>query len=270
MEKLCKLFQYISENVWDTISRNHSRGNYLFEEGITRDRIIGEIQNFIEDQEVSYIYAQKANNEQVNGGDLEIYLETSRDCYVRIFFQAKIIKENNKYPHLIHVNTNGFQWDLMKRFQKVSGCLPYYLLYNGIKNFKYEGTDCFGLFDEKQLGCTIAEIHDVKELCETNFANAKFDSIHLGEKVIGEPWRKIPCCFLGRKEFPDFRSYSVSEINIDKSFYPIFMDSKEKMKTSKFVIPEMPEVEKINDDLKRIGYKPAGRIILSKTEPRRK
>lgn len=270
MEKLCELFQNISIKVWDTISSNHRRGNYLFEEGITRQLMIASIQDFIEEQKISYIYAQKASNEHQNGGDLEIYLETSIDNYVRIFLQAKIIKENNQYPHLIHQNGNGYQWDLMEKFQEISGCLPYYVFYNGINGFTHAGLDCHGPFNEKQFGCTIADVDSVKRICTASPSNANFTSIHIGSGAIGEPWRKIPCCLLESNKFAAHRTYNLNEINIDKAFYPIFMDSKDNLSNQRFRITEMPEAEKINSILSENGYKPSGRIILSKTEPRRK
>jgi len=63
MKPLCDLFHQIAENVWDKIYKNHSRDNYLVEEGITRDQIVGSIQDYIEENSVRNILAQKTKNE---------------------------------------------------------------------------------------------------------------------------------------------------------------------------------------------------------------
>jgi hypothetical protein len=270
MQEITRLFESISEKVWEKLARNSRRGNSLFEEGITRGEIIDLIISYAENNQSKKVLAQKAKNEKANGGDLEIYIELQKNKYIRLFLQAKLLHEKNLYNNFAHKNGNGFQWDLITKFANINGCKPLYILYNGIPDYNYEGEDCCGTHDEKQLGCSIAEVSDIKALFnQGNKSSISFDDIHKEPNPIGIPWRCIPGCSNIWTQLSGLKAYNFDEINADDRFKYLIKD--EKNIPTEFITPGsfkgMPNVSKareINTKLKELGYESAARLVINR------
>jgi hypothetical protein len=267
-KKICELFEFLAQITWDKIAANNSRGNLLDERGISKDTIIGSIQDYIQKNNSTNIFAQTAINESDRGGDLEIYLAHEQDKYVRFFLQAKILKPDGTYHDVNHsVKSSGeYQWDLLKSFALTAECKALYLFYNGISDYKATGKDCCGDHSEKQYGCAICEVDFVQKYCLTNKTGIVPFEINRTPPPIGQPWRYLPCCFSVSQtqiEGGKLRYYSADEIDMDPSFRAIFSTP-----TLGFLTPdsvEEKEIEVVNRKIMKKGWSPIGRIIIDTT-----
>ncbi|MBK9479116.1 MAG: hypothetical protein IPN99_09825 [Bacteroidetes bacterium] len=264
MKQICELFQELSVSIWRGVSENNANGNELSEDGITKNTIVSSIQRYVKSTRDRRIFAQRAIDEKRRGADLEIYIEVDHDSYLRFMFQAKVLKRNGKYNDVAHSNNKygGMQWDLLQRFSKTAGCQAYYLFYNGVAGFKHSGKDCFGVYNQEQLGCSIAGISYVKKYCiKNNVSKIPF----MVAVPFSIPWRVLPCC--QKVLMPDalnlgHRSYSSTDIDMDSSFDEIFGEQ-----SSPFIgDPELAESEIINDRLLDLGWTPSVRIVISISE----
>lgn len=264
MKEICELFEELSANIWRGVSENNANGNELSEDGITKNKIVSSIQRYVKSTRDRRIFAQKAIDEKRRGADLEIYIEVDHDSYLRFIFQAKVLKRDGKYNDVAHSNSKygGMQWDLLQKFAKIAGCQAYYLFYNGVAGFKHSGTDCFGNYDQEQLGCSIVEIRYVKNYClQKNVSKVPYN-IAIPFSL---PWRVIPCCYKTLKPgalILGHRLYSSTDIDMDSSFNEIFGE-----RSSPFIgDPEHAESEKLNVRLLNVGWAPSVRIVISQSE----
>ncbi len=174
----CKLFEDLSEQVWDSICKAHNVKIDKKEEDITADLII-EILTFSKNNVSNFdVYAKPGYKGNVNGSDIDIYVETSKNQYRRFALQAKVLKKNNRYNTLrdgcSKTNPN-YQWDKLKKLEKNNSCKGYFLLYNGKDNYIYTGTDCIGVsFNEKQFGCSLVELDEIKKFGLKKGPNGNF------------------------------------------------------------------------------------------------
>ncbi len=257
----CDLFKLISENVWKIVSQNHHRNNRLNEEGITRQTVIDLIQNYVENHTNFNVFAQKARNEVNTGGDLEIYLDNGKGKFYRILLQAKLMEINGCYEHLNRDSgsTGRKQYDTLKIYANHIKSDAYYLLYNGYYGYQFSGDDCAGNYDEKQLGCTIINIDDIKTHCERNSTGrlGKIDN----PKPFGRPWRILTCC--DYDNINENKLYNLNEIDMDSYFQNLFTPPN----LISFITPEQIRnqqvLENSNEFIHRNGWKPEARIIIS-------
>ncbi len=257
----CELFENIAAEVWDLISSNNLRGNVLDERGITNDRIIGTIQNYVESRNTFEVFAQRARNEVDTGGDLEIYIETGFQRFIRVFLQAKIMKPGNVFTDLDRNSgsTGRKQYDSLSQYAAQAGCYGFYIFYTGIPDFyKNDYYDCKGQHNEKQFGCALIKIDAVKKHCvKSSSGSMRLNNIG---GPIGKPWRFLTCCDL---EIPSgLIYYSKEEIDMDSYFSNLFTDTY-----SNFVTPEsenrLSPLESINKNIHQGGWQPSARIIVT-------
>ncbi|AKD04364.1 hypothetical protein POKO110462_16470 [Pontibacter korlensis] len=232
--------------------------------------VLDEVLKYIKNKKSSFIYAQPVKHEKLNGGDLEIYYELDHDQYLRLFFQAKVIKKSGYFSGLNQKNSNGKQIDLLEKFESIAGCQTFYIFYNGIAGFKFNHKDCQGDYTEKQLGCTIVETSEVKSLNKVYGDKIKHEILYNKADLKGRPWREIPCCLMKKKDSKGLRIYSFAEINSDPSFRPLNFEKEKASTLSYQQLPPSTDVTKINSTLREKGYQPAARLVLTKTEPNRK
>ncbi|WP_298151587.1 DUF6615 family protein [Flavobacterium sp.] len=258
----CELFEFISEQVWDFICRNHVRNNRLNEEGISRQTILDQIQNYVENQHTFNVFAQKARNEVNTGGDLEIFLDNGQRRFYRILLQAKLMNVDCCFEHLNRNSgsTGRKQYDTLKSFATQSGSDAYYLMYNGCPDYRGADYDCAGYYSEKQFGCAILEIDEVKKHCEDNSTGTLGSS--RDKKPFGKPWRFLTCC--DYQYLSGNKLYDLSEIDMDPYFQNLFTPPN----LISFITPEQIRRTQLNENnndiIHKDGWNPSGRIIISK------
>lgn len=258
----CELFKIIAADVWNEISRNHRRGNRLSEEGLTRDTIISDIMNYVEDHNSFQVFAQKAKNEVQTGGDLEIYIDNGNDNFTRILLQAKLMELEGCFRHLDRDSGSSGrkQYDTLIRFSKKVQSDAYYLMYNGCPDYEELNSDCAGKYNEKQYGCAILPATFIKEYCVNNSTGTLGSSgVH---KPFGEPWRILACC--GYTNNKDSKVYTPDEIDMDPYFRNLFTSSNRiKFITGK-ELSNSKRIFQENESIHSNGWKPTARIIVSK------
>lgn len=264
----CDLFQQISQQVWDEISKNHNRGNRLNEEGITRSTVIGLIQDYTESRRIINVFAQKAKKEVETGGDLEVYFAVDHGRFRRILLQAKLMETDGCFEHLDRDSgsTGRKQYDTLTSFAKKVESDAYYLMYNGYRGYKVTGSDCSGTYNEGQLGCAILEVGKIKDHCEKNLTGKMGNGSN--PKPFGKPWRQLSCC---NQLHTKTKLYSPEEIDYDPYFKQIF--SGPEPGAIEFINPNRPYEERIitrnNETIHKDGWNPAARIIVSKSTMQR-
>lgn len=254
----CELFQLIAETVWDKVSRNHARGNRLSEEGITRSDIIGVIQDYVFNNKTTNIFAQKSINEVQRGADLEMYLEQENRKYLRILLQAKLLEPDGFYKDLDRFagSTQNRQYDVLEFYARKTKSMSFYLMYNGLLGYTYNGLDCAGKYNEKQLGCTVVKPSEIKKHCEQN-QTGRVD-FEINNTPLGLPWRFLTCCKPGFQT--NLRLYSAEDIDKDRYFDDLFFQKT----IPEYKLPETSVIELENEAIHQRGWSPAARIIVSK------
>jgi len=258
----CDLFKSISENVWNSICRNHNRNNRLSEEGVSRNTVISDIQNYVEDHNTFNVFAQKSLNEVSSGGDIEIYIDNGHKEFYRILLQAKIVELNGCFEHLNRYSgsTGRRQYDTLRSFANQTGSDAYYLMYNGCPGYTTKGSDCAGTYDEKQFGCALLTANEIKRHCEGTSSGTLGNSRTCMPQ--GIPWRILTCCDYNYKS--GSKLYAPDEIDMDPYFKNLFLASD---RISFITQEQMINNERIirqNETLHRNGWKPSARIVVSK------
>lgn len=260
----CDLFQQISQQVWDEISKNHERGNRLSEEGITRGTVLSLVQDYAVSRRNINVFAQKAKKEVETGGDLEIYFEVGQGMFKRILLQAKLMEPEGCFEHLDRDSgsTRRKQYDTLISYAKKVESDAFYLMYNGYSGYKVTDFDCSGTYDEGQLGCAILSASEIKDYCEKNHTGKMGETSN--PKPFGKPWRQLSCC---NQPTTNTKLYSPAEIDYDPYFRELFSGpgpgAIEFIKPNKF-IEEMVITEN-NDTIHAAGWNPAARIIVSES-----
>lgn len=208
----CTLFKAIAANVWDRTKCAHEVDINIPEIGITADVLI-DILQFSKNNISNFdVFARHSWNENTYGSDIDIFVETTLDNFRWFALQAKVLKKNNRYDTLRDSSDGVMQWDKLKLLEGVSGCKAYYLLYNGMRQFSFNDTDeCNENFDERQFGCSLADVGVIENLANTTSANGrfirpKFEDIHPHN---AQPWRILTCCYHDTQKY---KLYKLNEI----------------------------------------------------------
>jgi len=228
--KRCKIFETIAINVWNRIIRSHLVGVDLNEIGVT-DSILTDLLIYHGTHVPnSGLYAQNGWKEQINGSDIDVFVEVQPNKYLWFALQAKILKIANIYPtqSLRHPNKSGvIQWDMLLNLQSISGCIPYYLLYNGLNLVKSSTNhdQCNRSFQISQFGCSLVKPDIVKSIGSRNnahgFISPKFEDFHPQH---AQPWRILTCC---RHDFGNLTVYSLSDVLGAKRDYDVLIPAKQ-------------------------------------------
>jgi hypothetical protein len=259
----CELFKGIAEVVWDRLASSNIRGERIDERGITGDRVVSTIQDYVEQHARFQIFAQSANDEVNTGGDLELYLEEGFQRFVRIMLQAKRSETTGQLNALnkFSGDTERRQYDTLMQYAANASCKPFYVVYNGIPNHTCTGNDCAGKYNEKQFGCAIVEPSFIKNHCESK----KTGVLHFdpSQGPIGKPWRYLVCC--DEEDFSEYRRYTKEEIDMDNHFKRIFTSPPPISFITSFGNgPRRSRIEMINDENYSKGWKPSARVFVTK------
>lgn len=204
----CSLFELIAAEIWDSIAFNHKNNVQESEIGIT-NKIIAVIRDHHVNNPSFGVWANQGVKEAIHGSDIDIFVETSTNRFLWYAIQAKVLKIGGKYNGL----ANKRQWNTLGALRKASGCIPFFLFYNGLDKEPENLEDCCGhQISEKQFGCTIAEIDEVKKIT-TSKPNPRYTDIC---PESGHPWRELVCCTAKRK---DGVPYSLKQIQNATSIY---------------------------------------------------
>jgi len=180
--------------------------------GFTKD-IISTIRNHSNRIPNYGVWANPGYNENIFGGDIDIFVETIKDSFVWYALQAKALQMNQRYEGLNTSSNGGFQWDKLHNLYLKAGCKTAYLLYNGVDQYKYSGLDsCNNPFNESQYGCSIISVEEFVrhyKLGKTSFKDYHPD--------YAEPWRVIVCC---PQKLDGIILYDTTVIKQAISYYP--------------------------------------------------
>mgnify|MGYP003534107135 CR=1 FL=1 len=267
----CQLFKDIADKVWFRILRKHKLGLNDKEVAITNDIIADILEYRITHLKNFDVYARDGYLESVYGNDIDLFVEIYPDEYKWFALQAKLLKKNNKYNSLRDSSDGDYQWDKLYHLEEISGCTPYYLLYNGVENYKHPGKDlCNKEFNESQFGCSLVEPREIETLATKigrtgRYINPKFEDIH---PKLAQPWRVLVCC---QQEVKNIELYSFEEIKDSltdlKIITPIFKDVDSGMdkiddENKNIDFDENPE-NRIFAASKEAGWNPQIRIVVS-------
>ena len=205
--KRCHLFESIAERTWDYVARQRAALVEPNEPGITSS-IIGDVRTvYINDNHVG-VWANPGYQENINGSDIDIFVESTPNNFVWYALQAKALKINGRYMAMCH--HGDYQWIKLRRLSVNGGCIPYYLLYNGDYEYKYAGIDkCGRLFNEKQFGCSIVTLDKIESKSidqNNNCVPPYFTDFHPND---AEPWRVMVCC-----NQPNVQTYTIDQIKV--------------------------------------------------------
>jgi hypothetical protein len=190
--KRCELFEIIADDIWDSIVDNHREGVHKNEIGITND-IVTIIRRHHRLHPNFGVWSNPGVDEDTNGGDIDIFVETDLNQFLWYALQAKVLKIGDKYERLIKKR----QWEKLANLQAVAGCIPFYLFYNGIDKKLSSTRDCCDKeVTEKQFGCMIAEI-DIVERIASQRSEPRYIDFYPRN---GHPWRELVCCMAKRRK----------------------------------------------------------------------
>lgn len=257
--KRCRLFKELALHVWSDVKMHHNSGIDPHEDGIT-NRLIAKIRNsHLRWPNVS-IWANRGHKEDINGSDIDIFVETKENLFVWWALQAKVLKKNHRYSNLKKQSHGTYQWEKLEKLSQISGCIPKYLFYNGVDMFKCSGTDvCKKSFNEKQFGCSLIGIDTVKKLSLN--AKNKFHDFHPKH---AEPWRIIVCCYF-YNEIRDVKTYTINQVKNSISYYESLQgDLGIKDASGSDIKNERPN-EAINNFCDIVGRNPKYRLIIRRT-----
>lgn len=204
----CKLFELIAEYVWDDIVHHHRYDIHKPEIGITNS-IVALIRSHSTTNQNFGVWANNAVNEDENGGDIDVFVETQTNEFIWYALQAKVLKRNRKYEDL----SIKKQWEKLDVLKRKSGCIPFYLFYNGVYKEINTIRDCCGdIITEKQFGCGLVTTENVRGV-STKKSYPKYEDFY----ALMHPWRELVCCEAQRKK--QYTTYNLNQISNAMSLY---------------------------------------------------
>lgn len=204
----CHLFELIARYVWDSIVHNHKYKLHKSEIGITND-IIALIRDHKLRNQNFGVWANLAIKESIYGCDIDVFVETGIDEFIWYALQAKVLKLNGRYERL----RDKSQWIKLSNLKDISGCIPFYLFYNGFDKVPGTFKDCcLQTVKETQLGCALVSIKDVERITSEKpiIRYADFFPAYI------HPWRELVCCVAKRR---GGARYSLQEVRNAVSLY---------------------------------------------------
>jgi len=169
-----------SVKAWNMIKFYRDRNDRISETTIT-EQLIYEIESGIDDHKYP-IRLFESRKENVNGNDLEIFINTANG-YVLLPCQSKITNREYKYEKFWHTVNESRQISLLCNYAKSFGGIPAYLLYNYIP--LEAQSDAFKkITHQERYGITFTEatpfLHVMKgmQLSGTPLKPPTFNSLH--------------------------------------------------------------------------------------------
>lgn len=198
----CTLFEHLAAYVWDEVSLHHQQNIHCPEIAIT-NKIIALIRKSGDNENIG-LWANNAIKEKVHGSDIDIFIEGETNQFHWYALQAKIMTQDKRYEG-IHRKR---QWEKLSLLQSISGCIPFFLFYNGQQENNFTSNDPA----EKQYGCSIVPVKEISTLA-AKYAKLKYSDLH---PKIARPWRELVCENIHNG---NGRTYSVNQIRDAVSLY---------------------------------------------------
>ena len=133
------------------------------------------------------IQLYEAQNERIFGNDLELAIET-KNGYILLPTQAKIIKKKGRYDFISHMVRGIFQIELLENYAKKIQGIPLYLFYNYLDGFEFiqERMELEKVidFDISYYGCSLVKAESIQKFREgTEWRIPTFWDIHPQEGI---------------------------------------------------------------------------------------
>lgn len=268
-----QVFEDISTHIWKKIAYTHSLGHEAMEVGITADTIVTLLSERKKGVFGMDVYSRKGQNESKTGSDIDIFLQVDASSYIWIALQAKVLKKNQRYTTLRDGYTErnpSYQWEKLSELQRATGCIPFYLLYNGVNRFFYDGWDMTeSRFREDQFGCSLVTIDVLKEFASNmnegreNFINPQFLDIHPRH---AQPWRIL---IDYTSKLKSLRTYSREELEqSNRNFTSTAPDKPEMRKMTHDIQDVFGEFSANANSITRrsraVDWNPSHRIVIHK------
>lgn len=254
----CHLFEDIADEIWAHVIYNHRAGMDVSEIGITKD-IIAAIRNHFNTIPNFGVWANPGYNEDLNGSDIDIFVETTTGNFIWYALQAKALRLNGRYQDMAGIRGGEFQWDKLNRLANQAGCISQYLLYNGVRDYKYSGQDkCNRTFSETQFGCSLVSTIDVERI--SLLRNPTFRDFH---PLFVQPWRVIVCC---KHDNNKQTLYNISQVKRAVDYYPISFGNTNILRQDDIGQKQNDlNVNAINNFSERTGRTPYYRMVIRTT-----
>lgn len=266
---ICSLFRSQSREIWERIKFSREQRIRCDETTITQNFIF-QFWYFAK-QRVLPITIYEAKDENTNGADIEILLETPAG-YLLIAAQAKITKPNGRYYAITH-NSGTPQIDLLLRYAYKRGGLASYMLYNYSREQADIATiESFTGLEIENFGCTLASAALIKNAFFirgglNKWAIPSFEKIHPFHAV---PFYWLICSFLTISQnttaileqlgydMENLRYYAYEEL-ADDGYWKNMLPPAAIGRT---LLTDREEELTRNDNA--VGYNPKYRIVLSR------
>lgn len=184
------LVEMIAKGTWNRIQDSRRYSVRLGEETLT-DLLLLDFAREMSAQQFR-LYAFTKQEESQCGADIEIIVNIGGTRAVTFTVQAKKLSGYGRYDSLNAKvsGTNQYQLDVLERYSRQIGAIPFYLLYNYAK-MSHQSWHCCQKFDEKQLGCTLVPSWEIRRAIKKH-GSRTFHAIHSRESAL--PWRCLFDC----------------------------------------------------------------------------
>ncbi len=217
----CDLFIEIALRAWEELADRHDYLIGLDERGIT-DTIVYYIIKHHSSYPGRIIKVRKAVRESIEGNDIDLYIRVFGGGYARIALQAKVlfppavkplpksgIKPNpplhSKYYEGIEKGrgTRGYQWNMLKKWERSGLFKAYYLLYNGFSDAQMKAC---GINTKVRFypyfGCSLVRPTVVERLTRSSKGKVRgryvrtapaYEDFHSVKNPAAKPWHSLVC-----------------------------------------------------------------------------
>jgi hypothetical protein len=266
--RICNFFCQQSISVWKRIEFARTYNLRISETTITENFLF----NFYTEASEAGLPVRlyEAKEENVNGNDLEVFIQTASG-YLLIPCQAKILNKQNKYAKVFHKIGDDYQvkllWDYARRLKGIPG----YLFYNYIP-YSQQRSEFQDIGNEEHYGISFCTAHkfkhalDYKKIFGGRLEVPTFNGIHPHDAY---PFHQLVCEILqGLGTFPRTSGPDDSQ---DVYFYS---DAEIRDEDNWRRMPELGQIGFITqDDLKQRtpvlaekqvpGFKPKYRLVIN-------
>ncbi len=207
---ICNKLKNLSFNTWDRIGFTWSSPFLRISETTITENLLFNLAQYHDRCMHSTIYLFEAIDENSNGNDIEIIIQTDRG-FIKFPTQAKILYKNTlKYEVINHKYLSGrYQIDNLIAYASTIGGIPMYLFYNYIPYTNQR---------MRHYGCTMIDANYIKNhfsphrtTTTTRWRIPTFNDLH----PHALPWHWFLCNVLGQQGRGVPRVFE----NIDNDFF---------------------------------------------------
>jgi hypothetical protein len=267
----CDYFRRLSFDTWRRINLARRGGFKIYETTITQN-ILYHLY-FFRRRHSANILLFESTDERTNGDDLEIILNT-RNGYIKLPTQAKLLYASNKYQSLKH--TNQLHELVAYANSPQVGGIPLYLFYNFYDSaFPFPHDLCSIAVRPEDYGCSICSAITLKNKFaypslgvdtkgHQNWIIPTFLDLHTD---FCDPFWILTCCHRASDDVAnvlrilklttpvsDIKTFSLEELSSEKNWIPLDLESSE----------ELISHEKQTSEI-REGFNPRFRIVINNT-----